>query len=422
MDNLKSQLIAYAQNPEYAEYNYNLAITYDSLGQTAAAISFFLRAAERTVNKNLSYECLLRIGLCFERQGNRNNTVRGAYEHAVCLLPKRPEAYFLLSRFYERTSDHVHGYMFAQLGLEFADDNQVPLKSCVEYPGKYGFIFEKMVCAWWWGKPRECRDLLQILKNEYGNVMDEGHRNATQSNLTRLGAGSEAEVMRYYWDHQYPQLRYKFADAEKIQRNWSGVLQDMFVLSMRDGKRNGTYLEIGAGSPYLGNNTKLLEEQYGWTGVGIEWDEKLATPYKKDRKNPVLQVDATKQNYSEILSGIAAGGVVDYLQLDCEPSKTTYDILKMIPFDQFKFAVITYEHDHYVDMTGLYRRASREYLNSKGYVMVANDISSDGKSTFEDWWAHPALINPKILKIMTNITGEPQDAARYMLSVVPKNE
>jgi hypothetical protein len=36
----------------------------------------------------------------------------------------------------------------------------------------------------------------------------------------------------------------------------------------------------------------------------------------------------------------------DYLQLDCDPPSVTYDILTKIPFDEHKFAVITYEHDH----------------------------------------------------------------------------
>lgn len=181
LKSLNEMLVFYAKDPENDQINYTLGLLYDSLEQTAAAISYFLRAAERTNNKNLAYECLLKIGLCFERQGKRGNTVRGAYDRALCLMPKRPEAYFLISRFYERTGDHVNGYMFAELGLTFADENQIPLRSNVEYPGRYGLIFEKAVCSWWWGKPDECRQLLQTLKNEY--IMDDIHRVAVERNI-----------------------------------------------------------------------------------------------------------------------------------------------------------------------------------------------------------------------------------------------
>ena len=182
---LNKAIAAYAKDTENPKISYEVALIYDSLSQTAAAISFFLRCAERTTDNNLAYECLLRIALCFERQGGRNNTVRGILQQALVLLPRRPEAYFLLARFHERTGDHVNGYTYAELGLQFADDNQIPLLNSVEYPGKYGLIFEKSVSAWWWGRPTECRKLLHRLKSEY--KMDENHVEAVNRNIARIG-------------------------------------------------------------------------------------------------------------------------------------------------------------------------------------------------------------------------------------------
>ena len=46
-----------------------------------------------------------------------------------------------------------------------------------------------------------------------------------------------------YWprytikDHH--RLRHQFSESERVRRNWSQSMQDMFVLSMLDGKRNG---------------------------------------------------------------------------------------------------------------------------------------------------------------------------------------
>lgn len=410
---LNETLNAYVFDPENPELNWKLGVLYENLGQTAAAISYYSRAAERTPDMNLAYECLLRVGLCFDRQGKRGNTVRGFFLYAQHLLPKRPEAYFLVSRYYERIGEYPFAYNFADLGLQFADFNQKPLRTWVEYPGKYGLVFEKMVASWWWGKAQECRDLLRVLKNEYAHMMDPVHFQATQNNLSSLGCGPTTQAFIPYWNAYHARLRHKFPGSETIVRNYSQVMQDMFILAMTNGKTNGTYLEIGSGDALHGNNTKLLEE-FGWTGVGIEYNEGLAKTHA-NRKNPVLCKNAFDINYEELVGSIAVNGVVDYLQLDCEPSKATYELLERMPFDKFKFAIITFEHDHYVDMTGLYRELSRRFLKSKGYVLVVNDIAADGVSTFEDWWAHPDLIDPAIMSKMKLRDRNVHHIVDYML-------
>ena len=104
------------------------------------------------------------------------------------------------------------------------------------------------------------------------------------------------------------------------------------------------------------------------------------------------------------------------LQLDIEPARKTYELIDLIPWDKYKFRVVLYEHDYYVDVTRSYRDKSRKRLEELGYVMVANDMSSDGKSAFEDWWVHPDLIDPVLLEKMTSIQPYVQKAKDYMLS------
>jgi hypothetical protein len=87
-----------------------------------------------------------------------------------------------------------------------------------------------------------------------------------------------------------------------------------------------------------------------------------------------------------------------------------------IPFDEYKFAVITYEHDYYVDVTRSYREKSREFLKNKGYILVVNDLSPDGISNFEDWWVHPDLIDESILSKMLCVDDEIKKAKDYILS------
>ena len=413
---LTEAVLAVAHDPDNCELNFWCGLKYEEAGQTASAFSYHQRVVERSQDNNLTYECLLRLGLIFERQGQRGNSARCMFQHALLLLPKRPEAYVLLARHYENVGDNPTAYQYAELGLQTCDFNQMPLHTFVDYMGPWQLKFHKMVSSWWWGKDVECRDLLRDLKENHRHEMDESHFVAVQNNLHRLGITRESMVYRTYWmDNDYHKLRYRFAGSEQIQRNYSQIYQDLFVLSMLNGKRRGTYLEIGTAGPRDGNNTKLLEEKFEWTGMGIEWDKNFVDQYEKDRRNPVIHGDALQVDYDMLLNDISNKGVVDYLQLDCEPARVTYEIMEKIPFDKYKFAVITYEHDDYVDMTGQYRQLSRNFLHARGYILVANDLSTDGESNFEDWWVHPDLVDGDILTRMRSISEHTQDARHYMV-------
>lgn len=403
MDNLSLALNNYVMDPENSETNYALAVQYWNLEQTAAAVSYYLRAAEFAgENKDLAYECLIRVAQCFEKQGNRGVSVRSSYKHAICLHPTRPEAYFLLSRFNERVQNYVDSYTLAVIAEKVSRKDHPPLRSDVEYPGDYAFLYEKAVSSWWWGRFKESREMFQELANEWYDQLNDMYLHSVQDNLSRLGSGSKVEAFNSYDESMYSRLKYKFDGSEAIKKNFSQAYQDMFVLSATKGKRGGTYLEIGSGDPFVGNNTALLEKLYGWRGIGVEMDEKFMPDYRNNRSNPVLCENAMQVKYTKILRELAPNKVIDYLQVDCEPSKSTFEVLLELPLHLYKFAVITYEHDHYVDISKSYRFKSRAYLKSMGYVLVVNDVSVDGKSTFEDWWVHPDLVDAETIKLLSS--------------------
>jgi FkbM family methyltransferase len=403
LETLDRAVLDYVQEPENPELNYRVALLYEQLGQWAAALSFFLRTAERTPDKNLTYECLIKIGLMFDRPRGRGNSVRGMYKKAMLICPTRPEAYFLLARHYEREKDYVSSYTWACLGEQFSDIDSPPLRSWIEYPGRYAIKFEKAVAGWWWGHEKESRRLFRELAEEYHGLMDDPHAQATYNNIANLGIGREEVTHKKYKPEMWSKLRYQFNGSGNIKSTHGQVYQDLFVLACLDGKRNGRYLEIGSAGPYYGNNTALLEEEFGWYGVGIDFDEKFVKDYREKRKNKILHSNALEVDYNNLLSELAVNGVVDYLQLDCEPSSVTYDIMTKIPFDKFKFAVITYEHDHYLDRSKSYRKKSRDFLTSRGYELVVSDVSPEGHSSFEDWYVHPDLVDRKIIDRMKDI-------------------
>lgn len=183
-DTLDSLLKQYISTPNNPEINFNMAVYYHNIGQTASAISYYLRAAERTDDELIRYECLLRAGICFESQGCRNNSVEGMLQHAVALAPHRPEGYYYLSRFYEHAQKWSQCYFVASIGEKVATKEPSKLKTPLDYPGFYGIIFEKAVSAWWVGLCAESKDIFKyLLENE---PLNDAHKQAILNNLNRI--------------------------------------------------------------------------------------------------------------------------------------------------------------------------------------------------------------------------------------------
>jgi hypothetical protein len=411
-----TELLEFSLDTENAEKNYHLARWYENQGHFAPAHTYYLRTSERSENDLLAYKALIRASFCYKKQGSRDGSEKILLENALMLLPQRPEAYYFLSLLYEKKQEWQNCYIYSNLGLECYKQEVEPIIDIPEYMGKYLLIFQKAVSGWWWGKGMESRKLLHSLVNDYWDIMDETHKNAVENNITRLGSGPESIAFVPYTKENHSKLRYKFFQSGNIEQNYSQVLQDMFILSMTNGKKNGTFLEIGGADPFKGNNTALLEKQYQWKGVSIEYDQKFIENYRNNRSAKLLHQNALETNYEQLLKENFDGNVIDYLQLDIEPARNTYECMLKIPFDKYKFAVITYEHDYYVDVTRSYREKSREFLISKGYVLVVNDVSPEGTSNFEDWWVHPDLVSPEILNKMKFNKDGIHDVREYMFS------
>ena len=86
--------------------------------------------------------------------------------------------------------------------------------------------------------------------------------------------------------------------------------QDLFVIALTGGKKNKSFLEIGAGDPFYGSNTRLLEKMFDYsekyiligeyfnrTPVMIEYQGEKDRLFKRDfgklfmEKFPVRLVD-----------------------------------------------------------------------------------------------------------------------------------
>jgi hypothetical protein len=398
---------------ENPDINFDLAYYYQSIGHTASAFSHYLRCAERTENKDLIYECFIRAYYCYESQGNRDYTSKHLLKQAIALLPKRPEAYYLLCKFYSSRKEWYETYTLSSIALEVCDFQPKPLRTFIGYNDTYDLIYEKAFSAWWWEKIDECKELLNcILENKKDNLDKNtlDHISATILNIEK-----QQQIYTIYDKSNYSNFKQKFQYLEDIEHNYSQCYQDMFVLAMTNGKRNGTYLEIGAGDPYSGNNTALLEKKFAWRGISVELDQNKVDYFKQHRSNPIVCSDATKINYVNLLDSLNLGYNIDYLQLDCEPPSITFEVLLSIPFNKYKFGIITYEHDYCVDITKSYRDKSRRYLESQGYELIVSNIAANKTSPFEDWWVHPDLIDRSVIDKMKDISEYTKQAKNYML-------
>ena len=395
---LDDHLQIYLKNPNNPESNFQLALHYDGIGQTASAVSYYLRAAERAPTDVFKYECLIRASLCFNRQGSRNFTVKGLLQHAIAIMPTRPEAYYFLSRHFEREDRDGHWtdcYMMACIGEQAADHSHPPLRTWLDYPGMYGLTFQRALSSWHCGLCDESRDIFkELLRNKEVN---DHFKHVIINNLKWMKVYHEIPFDSYSPD-KFDKVKHKFPGLETIKENFSEAYQDMFVLTMLNGKRGGTFIEIGAGSPFFGSNTVLLE-QFGWKGHGFDINPLAVHP---DRKTPCVLKDALTIDYDELITDMEYGDVIDYLQVDLEPADITFEALTKIPFDKYKFKVITFEHDYYNDESKSIRDKSREYLKSKGYELLVTNIAPDTLRVFEDWWVHPEFFDEVMLSKFRN--------------------
>lgn len=179
-------VVALSTDPFNPELNFRAAVEYEKLDQLASAVSFYLRCAEFGYGTHsvFVYNSLLKMANCFEDQKERQWTVSNYLLQAAEYYPTRPEAWFLLSRFHERSSNWQESYTFAGVGLSLGyHSHPQPLPSDVGYPGKYALEFQKAVAGWWIGRRDESK---QIFDGLLEMDIQQDYRDAIKYNMERL--------------------------------------------------------------------------------------------------------------------------------------------------------------------------------------------------------------------------------------------
>jgi hypothetical protein len=195
-------------------------------------------------------------------------------------------------------------------------------------------------------------------------------------------------------------------DARTLRSN-SQAGQDLFVVAMTQGLRQGTFLELGAGHVRSMSNCYMLEHAWGWTGYSIDQDAcgpRWLPANDWPAQRPGSQFVHAR---AELVDYASMPDYFDYVQFDLDSPEITLQVMELLSHKQF--ALVTFEHDIWRDTEANRElmHLSRQYWQERGYVLVANNVTippgrgygpADRPLFFEDWYAHPKYIQQEVIE------------------------
>ena len=192
-------LTVFINEPYNDMNNFNLGYEYELIGQTAIALSYYLRCAEYTSNDNLSYECLIRMSKCITKQGHRDVNELTCLEHAISIKPERPEAYYIMSLYHSYRGNWLKSYMYACIGLINTDIQNTDIQNTdiqrhdlqnanklikdIGYYSHNQLLFQKAYSGYNKGKIKESK---MIYLNLLDSDINDNYKDIIKSNLTKF--------------------------------------------------------------------------------------------------------------------------------------------------------------------------------------------------------------------------------------------
>ena len=172
---------------------------------------------------------------------------------------------------------------------------------------------------------------------------------------------------------------------------YSDAKQDQFAANILKFKRDGYCVDIGSCHSVISNNSYYFQG-LNWTSISIEIERGYNESYSTRTNGVHLNKNALEYEVPKS---------IDYLSLDIDT--LSLDVLKILPLDEYRFKVITIEHDAYV-FGDEYRDPQRNILTSHGYLLVCSNVyveqpGYEGKECpFEDWWIDPSEFDSDLIE------------------------
>jgi hypothetical protein len=365
---------------------YKLAREYDIREQGAAAFGWYLRAADMSTGKTwddkwIQYKSMIMGAFIYDRSRDRNHSTEGLLKIAIETMPERPEAFYFLAKHKASNDDWRESLMYSAIGLRNAETDVVEDKD-IGYPGINGLRLLYARAKWKTDGRDDSKNLAFDLK--YKNKISKDIDNEVTELLKQHGYPSTLP----YDSSLESRYKYKFNGLADIQQNYSRHFQDMFVLSVLNGKRNGTFIELGSGHPTFFNNTKLLEEEFGWKGISLDNSERMCSIFSRERSTNVIFADAAETDYNVLFKQNVQEQTIDFLRINAEGA--SIPALEKIPFDKHMFNVIQFQHNACWWGDGV-KDQSRKILQDLGYVCLVANVAVSETLAYEDWWVHPQV-------------------------------
>jgi hypothetical protein len=191
----------------------------------------------------------------------------------------------------------------------------------------------------------------------------------------------------------------------------SDAKQDLFVANIFKYKQDGVYVDIGSAHSVYSNNTIYFDQILNWKGLCVEYNSVYNSSYG-NRKNCIyLNEDALKVQYEKVFQDNNFPNIIDYLSLDVDT--ISLSVLKILPFNLYKFKVITIEHDAYL-YGDEYRNPQRKILLDQGYHLIVENVFARVENRlheecpFEDWYVHPDFFDMNSLKKIESKNIKPE--------------
>jgi hypothetical protein len=204
----------------------------------------------------------------------------------------------------------------------------------------------------------------------------------------------------------------------KFHNNWySQAGQDKWVCEFFNYKKNGYFLDIGAGDGIGDSNTYYLEKKLNWKGICIECGDVDFEKCKSIRSatcvktaiwstQNLLFFDIGTHSVNEKGIGILIPSttltlifkkhnvpeLIDYVSLDIEGSEL--EALNGWPWETHKVILWTVEHNLYMKNDPKMKNDLYNFLTEKGYIRVVENVTcvDSHNGPFEDWYVHKDYI------------------------------
>jgi len=196
-------------------------------------------------------------------------------------------------------------------------------------------------------------------------------------------------IINYHTGHIDPIKRITVNDLQLEEGMYNPPISG-FVYRILNNKENGSFVEVGSSHWKVDNNTYILENKFGWRGVGLEIQDHFVESYNKNRESTCINANAINFNWDKYFEQNNFDKRIDFLQIDVDDIVPNSNLLALlnIPLSRYRFSVICMEHTANLDPRyESNRNAQREILFAHGYTLAASLFT-------DDWWIDKKLQIP----------------------------